>query len=162
MSFHFHFTPPRRRQRRSTRVIDGWGQPINRLDRRLSPASELPWRPSSPASPAELPPAAAPRTVKTVHQAPTWESRLRDLKVFWTSIDDRFTKLDQLVHDKSEFDADQMRKWSEHIAIKRVDADRDADAGLLDMHADDSTSEMRDLQRQIRERILADALAGHH
>lgn len=161
----FHFPTPRRRQRQPQprpRVVDESGFPADReLPPELRPAGHMRTRPAAPVDPAMLP--AQQRELVTdtplVSKTPlTWEERFGAL---WESIDGRLAKLAKYVADKSAFDDGQMVKWSEWMRGKRVNGDRDVDALLLqDQYAEGGTAVMADLQRQIRQRILADALAA--
>jgi len=160
----FHFPTPRRRQRRPVRrVVDESGFPADReLPAELRPATGFMTRRPIPTGPAMLP-SEQRRHVADVREVPvprppTWEERFETL---WSSIDDRLAALTKFVTDKSAFDDGQMVKWSQWMRGKRVNGDRDVDAMLLEsQYAEGGTAMMAGIQREIRARMLADALAA--
>lgn len=164
MSFHFP-TPFRSRLRRRPRVIDESGQPVGREPlRNLDPVGPTPLaqRRHAYVDPAELPTARQPRVSEVVASPPpTWEQRLEEMARFWDSVEGRLGKLAEYVSGKSKFDIEYAHNWSEHLRTRRVKGDRRIDAQLLEeRYVPGGTQELAGLQRQIRERILADALAA--
>lgn len=161
MSFHFPVPRPRLHLRR-TRVVNEEGQSVDReFFRSLAPAKELPWRPASPATPTRLSTVEERRSAVTVHTPKPyvpWEERFAAV---WNDVGERFGKLGEYVSGKSKFDSDLMHDWAEKLRTVRVANDRDIDGYALAGHyAESGTAEMAGLQRQIRARILADALAA--
>ena len=162
MAIHFP-TPRRRSQPRRTHVIDESGQPATNRPSQLQPAATLATRRHAPTDPAMLPAEQRELVADTplVAKAPrTWEERMADFSALWDSVEEKLEKLAKFVKDKTAFDDNVMVRWSRDIRVKRVGRDRDTDVDLLAVHAADGTAEMRGLQKAIRERILADALAA--
>lgn len=162
MAFHFLAPRLRKRQQPRPRVVDESGFPADReLPPELQPTGYMRVRPAAPVDPAMLPAEQRELVANTPLVAkapPTWEERFEAL---WSSIDDRLAKLAKLVRDKSTFDDTEMHRWSEWMRGKRVSGDRDVDALLLEeQYSEGGTAVMADLQRQIRARILADAMGA--
>lgn len=155
------------RRRRDKRVINEGGDQVTReRPTNLSPATPPTMQQRPHVSPTELSSLEQRRNARTVWKARpetlmTWDERMRHSEQFWETIDERFAELDRYVAGKSKYDIDLIHRWSEHLRTVRVKSDHIADADLLATRYEaDGTAEMAGLQRQIRARILADALAG--